>query len=134
MKNTVLQLLQILENETDAENMLTKAQILQMMADNGYSMEEKQFYRKIEELRDNGYNVEIRKGKHTYYFLQKDRLRKEEWLFLLALLCGSQDISQRETNHILSCLESANVSQKMADYAQPYKEKFISKKSNVKVI
>ena len=130
MNNTVLQLLQIFENETDSEHMLTKAEILQMLVDSGYGkIEEKQFYRKIEELRENGYDIEVRKGKQTRYFLRKNRLSKEEWIFLLVLILGNKDLSRKETKHIIDCLESMSVCLKSTDYAERYKDEVIVSKS-----
>ncbi|MBQ9919224.1 MAG: hypothetical protein IJO49_00205 [Clostridia bacterium] len=67
MNNTVLKLLQIFENETDNEHALTKVEVLQKLQDEGFAMEEKQFYRKVQELKDNGYDIEIQKGRQTKY-------------------------------------------------------------------
>ena len=83
MNNTVLRLLQIFENETDSEHALTKVEIIDLLERGGYEkINEKQFYRKVDELRENGYDIEIRKGKQTRYFLRKNRLTKEEWIYL----------------------------------------------------
>ena len=132
MNNTVLQILQILEEETDSEHALTKMEILQRLEDAGYeSINEKQFYRKIEELKENGYPVEIRKGKRTYYYLRRDRLNKEEWVYLLTLLLADNDLSERETYHILTCLQSSNISYFCRDIADEFEEKLSPQKSKI---
>lgn len=130
MNNTVLRLLQIFENETDIEHALTKVEIIDLLERDGYEkINEKQFYRKVDELRENGYDIEIRKGKQTRYFLRKNRLTKEEWIFLLTLILGSKDLSKKETRRIIDCLESMSVCFKSIDYAEDYKDKMSAKKS-----
>lgn len=129
MNNTVLKLLQIFENETDNEHALTKVELLQRLQDDGFTIEEKQFYRKVQELKDNGYNIEIQKGRQTKYFLRKFRLSKEEWIFLLTLILGSKDLSIRETKHIIECLESMSICYNSIDYAEEYKNKIVVEKS-----
>lgn len=130
MNNTVLRLLQIFENETDSDHSLTKVEIMDILERDGYeTISEKQFYRKVDELRENGYNIEIRKGKQTRYFLRKNRLTNEEWIFLLTLVLGNKDLSKKETNRIVSCLESMSVSFASIDYADRYKDKMSTEKS-----
>ena len=134
MNNTVLKLLQIFENETDNEHALTKVEVLQRLQDDGFAMEEKQFYRKVQELKDNGYDIEIQKGRQTKYFLRKSRLSKEEWIFLLTLILGSKDLSNKETKHIIECLESMSICYNSIDYAEEYKNKIIVDKSKVNLL
>ena len=130
MNNTVLRLLQIFENETDADHALTKAEIMEFLEHEGYEkINEKQFYRKVDELRENGYDIEVRKGKQTRYFLRKNRLTKEEWIFLLTLILGSKDLSKKETRRIIDCLESMSVCFKSIDYTEDYKDKMSAEKS-----
>ena len=129
MNNTILKLLQIFEEDTDDEHALTKAEILQKLQDEDFSMEEKQFYRKVQELKDNGYDIEIQKGRQTKYFLRKSRLNKEEWIFLLTLILGNKDLSSKETKHIIECLESMSICHNSRDYAKEYKEKIVVEKS-----
>jgi hypothetical protein len=83
----------------------------------------------VDELRENGYDIEIRKGKQTRYFLRKNRLTKEEWIFLLTLLLGNKDLSKKETNRITNALESMSVCFKSMDYAELYKDKMATEKS-----
>lgn len=130
MNNTVLRLLQIFENETDSEHALTKVEIIDLLERDGYEkINEKQFYRKIDELRENGYDIEVRKGKQTRYFLRKNRLTKEEWIYLLTLILGNKDLSKKETRHIIDCLEGMNICFKSVDYAEYYKAKISAEKS-----
>ena len=119
MNNTVLKLLQIFENLTDDEHMLTKNQIMQELVDEGYeSIGDKQFYRKIDELKENGYQIEMKKGKSTYYYLKRSRLKREEWVYLLTLLLGSKDLSRKETNYIIEALENMSVCLASVDYSR----------------
>ncbi len=127
--NTLLALLDIFENYTDNQHMLSKMEILEMLSNEGIEIEEKQFYRKIEELRDNGYAIEIKKSRTTYYYLQRDRLTKEEWLYLVTLILGNEDLTSKETNHILKSLEAMSVSYNSLQFANQHKNKVVSKKS-----
>ena len=131
MKGSILRLLQIFENETDNDNGLTKQEILQILQEDGYSMEEKQFYRKIDELKENGYDITIRKGKQTRYYMRKNRLTKEEWIFLVTLIAGSKDLSARETKHILDSLEGMSVCLKSLDYANGLRNRVTATKSPI---
>lgn len=130
MNNTVLKLLQIFENLTDDEHMLTKNQIMQELVDEGYeSIGDKQFYRKIDELKENGYQIEMKKGKSTYYYLKRSRLKREEWVYLLTLLLGNKDLSRKETNHIIEALENMSVCLASVDYMSDRKERMAADKS-----
>ncbi len=130
MNNTVLKLLQIFEDKTDDEHMLTKQEILQELSNEGYdSINEKQFYRKIKELRDNGYEIESQKGRSTYYYLKRSRLNKAEWIFLLTLILGNKDLSRKETNQIVDALENMAVCISSVDYVRQRKEKMTADKS-----
>ena len=130
MNNTVLRLLQIFENETDEDHALTKMEIMDILERDGYDrINEKQFYRKVDELRENGYDIEVHKGKRTRYCLRKNRLTKEEWIFLLTLILGSKDLTKKETRRIIDCLESMSVCFKSIDYAEDYKDKMSAEKS-----
>ena len=130
MNNTVLKLLQIFENLTDDEHMLTKNQIMQELVDEGYeSIGDNQFYRKIDELKENGYQIEMKKGKSTYYYLKRSRLKREEWVYLLTLLLGNKDLSRKETNHIIEALENMSVCLASVDYMSDRKERMAADKS-----
>lgn len=128
MKNVVLQLLRIFEERTDSDHALTKREILQELSLCGYDIEEKQFYRKIEELSENGYEIKKRKGRQTYYYMSRDRLTRGEWIFLLTLILGNRDLSKRETNHMIAALENMSVCYESVRYAGRYKDKMNSDK------
>lgn len=128
--NNILDFLQIFEDETDNEHMLTKSQILGKLEERGYEgINEKQFYRKIKELQSYGYPVEMKRGKQTKYFMRKDRLTKEEWIFLLTIILDSKDLSDKETAHILKCLKAANISAECTHYANAFEKKTKTDKS-----
>ncbi len=130
MNNTILKLLQIFEDKTDEEHMLTKNEILQELADEGYeTINEKQFYRKIEELRENGYRIESKKGRSTYYYLKRSRLTKAEWTYLLTLLLNNKDLSVKETNHMIDALENMAVCVSSVEYMRNRKERMATDKS-----
>ena len=66
--NTILHILHILEQYTDRNHMLSKEEILkELQEDEFITLEEKAFYRKIEELRELGYDVRSTKGNRTKY-------------------------------------------------------------------
>ena len=135
-KNSLLALLKIFEDNTDDDNKLSKKKILGILAAKyGIDMEEKQFYRKIQELKDNGYAIEMQRiGKSTYYFMRKSRLTKEEWIYLICLLMGNRDLSVAETRKIVQSLEGMSVCLKSRAYYQKYRGQMTRYKTPVNTL
>ena len=90
-------------------------------------MEEKAFYRKIEELRELGYDVRSTKGNRTKYFLDTPRFTSEELLMLSAIILGSPDISKAEADRLINTLYAMSVH---SDYIGTYEKLKPALKSN----
>ena len=59
--------------------MLSKEEILKKLQEDEFiTLEEKAFYRKIEELRELGYDVRSTKGNRTKYFLDTIFMKKQK--------------------------------------------------------
>ena len=108
--NTILHILHILEQYTDRNHMLSKEEILKKLQEDEFiTLEEKAFYRKIEELRELGYDVRSTKGNRTKYFLDTPRFTSEELLMLSAIILGSPDISKAEAGRLINTLYAMRV-------------------------
>ena len=126
--NTILHILHILEQYTDRNHMLSKEEILkELQEDEFITLEEKAFYRKIEELRELGYDVRSTKGNRTKYFLDTPRFTSEELLVLSAIILGSPDISKAEADRLINTLYAMSVH---SDYIGTYEKLKPALKSN----
>lgn len=89
-KEIALEILKILEKYSDKEHKLTKGQIMDFLCDEyDRSIEEKAFYRKIEELQNAGYKIIKTMGKYSTYYLDLPRLTASEMLYLSIMILGS---------------------------------------------
>lgn len=133
--NSLVSLLKIFEDYTDDSNMLTKKQILEVL-ENEYdiNMGEKAFYRNVDKLKDNGYNIEIKKSRTTYYFLRRSRLTREEWIYLMCLIMQSNDLSEAETNKIIGSLQNMSVCYKSIDYFHKYEKLKSGNKTPINIL
>ena len=126
--NTILHILHILEQYTDRNHMLSKEEILkELQEDEFITLEEKAFYRKIEELRELGYDVRSTKGNRTKYFLDTPRFTSEELLMLSAIILGSPDISKAEADRLINTLYAMSVH---SDYIGTSEKLKLALKSN----
>ena len=126
--NTILHILHILEQYTDRNHMLSKEEILkELQEDEFITLEEKAFYRKIEELRELGYDVHSTKRNRTKYFLDTPRFTSEELLMLSAIILGSPDISKAEADRLINTLYAMSVH---SDYIGTYEKLKPALKSN----
>lgn len=126
--NTILHILHILEQYIDRNHMLSKEEILkELQEDEFITLEEKAFYRKIEELRELGYDVRSTKGNRTKYFLDTPRFTSEELLMLSAIILGSPDISKAEADRLINTLYAMSVH---SDYIGTYEKLKPALKSN----
>lgn len=132
MYGNILKLLKILEEETDSDHSLSKVEIMERMELAGYeSIGEKQFYRMIDELEQQGYIPDVKKGRATRYNLHRCRMTTNEWMFLMTLILGNEDLTESETRHIVDCLENMHISRHSMDSFTPYKKVAAAEKSPV---
>ena len=123
-KEVALELLKILEEYSDKDHGLSKEQIFQLLLDNyGRELEEKAFYRKIEELQNAGFDIVKTKGRYSKYYLDTPRLSPSELLYLSVMLYGSSDIAAKEAKNIVDTLYSMSVHQYGAENYQRYRNK-----------
>lgn len=126
-RETALELLKILEEYSDRDNKLSKGAILAYMENiYNHSIEEKAFYRKIEELQKAGFKIVQTKGRHATYYLDMPRLTVNELLYLSIMIMGSSDISSREANHLISRLQSMPIHKLSNSQIEEYKAKLKS--------
>ena len=122
-KQVSLQILRILEENTDREHMLSKEEILQMLGDiyDTY-IGEGAFYRKIEELEEAGYKIVHTRGRTTKYCLDTPRLTKEELLYLSAMIKGSPDLSAAEAERMITSISGMSVHRQATPHLDKYRE------------
>ena len=134
--DSLLPILKILEDRTDEENMLTKVEILDILGEKYHIfIDERQFYRKIEALQKNGFEVETkRSSRYTYYFLRRSRLNREEWIYLMYLLMGNRDISYGETKKIIQSLEKMSVCRESRRYYMQHRGQMTKYKTPVNTL
>ena len=120
-KQVSLQILRILEENTDREHMLSKEDILQELG-NIYDtyIGEGAFYRKIEELEEAGYKIVHTRGRTTKYCLDVPRLTKEELLYLSAMIKGSPDLSAVEAERMITSISSMSVHRQAVPHLDKY--------------
>lgn len=134
-RNTLLTLLQIFEERTDSKNRLTKKQILEILKyEFDVDLEEKTFYRMIKTLQGNGYNIERQKGKSTYYYIDRERMSRGQWVYLMCLLMQNDDLSDKVTKEMIACLRNSGVSLHILDYFDKYKHLTSANKTSVDII
>jgi len=101
--NSSLYILKILEEHSDESHPLSKNDILDYLEkEHDLSMEEKQFFRKIEELDEAGFNVEKTRGRYSTYYLDRTSIKPNELIFLISMIKGNESISKKETEKIIS--------------------------------
>lgn len=90
------------------------------------SIEEKAFYRKIEELQNAGYKIIKTMGKYSTYYLDLPRLTASEMLYLSIMILGSQDLSAQEASGLVAKLQAMPVHNLSNFSANEYKIKLKS--------
>lgn len=125
-KEIALELLKILEEETDKEHLLSKEQLIQAHYDE-YRWEdgkdpigEKTFYAKIDEIHEAGFPVRRTKGKWTKYCLDDVRLTGEELLFLVSMIKSSPDLGEEEAETLANKLLAMRVHQRAKEYVEEH--------------
>lgn len=104
-KQVSLEILRILEEETDKEHMLSKEEILERLGERFETyIGEGAFYRKIDELEEAGYKLIHTRGRTTKYCLDVPRLQKDELLYLSMMILGSPELSAAEASRMVQSL------------------------------
>lgn len=126
-REIALELLKIFEEYTDRDHKLTKENLAQLL-ENKYNrtIEEKAFYRKIEELQSAGFKIVKTKGRHATYYIDMPRLTTNELLYLSIMIMGSSDISSREANHLITRLQAMPIHRLSNSQLEEYKAKLKS--------
>ena len=126
-RETALELLKIFEEYSDKNNKLSKKEILDYLSEKyNHTIDEKAFYRKVEELQKAGFKIVQTKGKYATYYLDTPRLTSNELLYLSIMIMGSSDISSREASHLISRLNAMPIHQLGSSQLYEYKEKLKS--------
>ena len=129
-KQVSLEILRILEEQTDSEHMLSKKEILDELSNRFATyIEEGAFYRKIEELEAAGYKIIHTRGRTTKYCLDIPRLTKDELLYLSMMIAGSPDISTAEANKMIMTLSAMPVHRCAVLHFDKYKKQLESNNS-----
>jgi predicted DNA-binding transcriptional regulator YafY len=69
-------------------------------------IEEKQFFRRIQELIDMSFPVVKTRGRYSTYYLNKTDLSPEEVLYIYSLIKAHRSISEQETERIICNLQN----------------------------
>ena len=109
--NTAFFILKILEGYSDVDNKLKKKEILDLLYNNyDIIIEEKQFYRKIDELENVGFRIEKVKGRYSTYYLKKSSLKYADYLYQAAMIKGNKQFTKRQTElYINEYLEQSDI-------------------------
>ncbi len=125
-KEIALELLKVLEENTDKNHLLSKEQIIQKhlnqyRTDNEEKgIQEKTFYVKIDEIEAAGFPIKRTKGKTTRYYLDEDRLTEEELLFLACMIKSSPDLGEEEAEVLSKKLLSIRAHKKAKEYVKQH--------------
>ena len=119
-----LELLKIFEEYSDRDNKLSREEVLQYMRNlYDHDIDDKAFYRKIEELKNAGFKIGQTKGRHATYYLDTPRLTVNELLYLSIMIMGSSDISSKEAHHLISRLQTMPIHKLSNSCLDEYKAK-----------
>jgi len=105
--NTSLFMLHIFEEYSDANNPLSKKEVIDLLySEFGIDISDKQFYRKIKELENAYYNIVKTMGKYSKYYLDKNTLDSSELLYIYSLIKSNPYISKDETNKLIEGIDN----------------------------
>ena len=105
-KARMLHILQILQEETDAEYGLTREEIEQKLHDKGISScERKAFYRDIQTLQECGYPIGKLPTRPTKYHLSERSFTYQELQLLIDSIQNSQFLTKRQSNSLVKKLK-----------------------------
>ena len=101
-KLKLLYLMRMLEEETDAEQGLTMAQILERLEAQGITAERKGIYRDIEALREFGLDVRTYQRAPVEYALERRDFAFHELLLLVDAVQSSRFLTQRKSDALVA--------------------------------
>lgn len=124
-REIALELLKILEEETDRNNLLSKRKLVELHAeryrdDDENDLQDKTFYLKIDEIEAAGFPIKHTKGKATRYYLDEDRLTGEELLFLACMIKSSPDLGEEEAEVLSNKLLRMRAHKKAKEYVKQH--------------
>lgn len=124
-KEIALELLNILEEYTDKDNLLSKREILDQHSfeygnKGDARLQDKTFYLKIDEIEAAGFPIKRTKGKATRYYLNDVRLTRDELLFLVSMIKTSPDLGEEEADALAGKLLSMRAHKKAKKYVDDY--------------
>ena len=123
-KEIALELLKILEENTDRNNLLSKKDLVELHGDkyrdDEDDIQDKTFYVKMDEIEAAGFPVKRTKGKTTRYYLDEDRLSGEELLFLACMIKSSPDLGEEEAEVLSNKLLSIRAHKKAKEYVKQH--------------
>ena len=91
---TILHILNILKEETDAEHLITQKEIAKMLRQKGINVRRYTIERNLETLKDFGYDIQSIKGVGTY--LRKDGINASDVFVLLEGLNRANFVVEKE--------------------------------------
>lgn len=100
-KLKLLYLMRMLEEETDSEQGLTMAQILERLEEQGISAERKSIYRDIEALREFGVDVRTYQRAPVEYAVERRDFAFPELLLLVDAVQSSRFLTQRKSDALV---------------------------------
>lgn len=105
-KLKLLYLARIFFEHSDEENGITRKEIQELLAMNGFDVERKSVYADIEELKHFGFDITTRKenGK-LYYYLSSREFETAELKLLVDAVQSAKFISEKKSNELIKKLE-----------------------------
>lgn len=124
-KEIALELLKILEENTDRDHLLSKRNLIDLHTaeyggDDEKSIGEKTFYLKMDEIGSAGFPIKRTKGKTTRYYLDDVRLTQDELLFLACMIKSSPDLGEEEAEILTNKLLSMRAHKKAKEYVETH--------------
>ena len=104
-KNKLLFLYQMMLRRTDEEHVLSTAEIISVLEENGISAERKSIYTDMESLRLMGLDIQFRKGHDAGWFVGEREFQLPELKLLMDAVQSSRFITQRKSDALIRKLE-----------------------------
>lgn len=104
-KAKILALLQILEQKTDENHLLTVPQLAQALEQQGIPCERKSIYTDLDALREMGYDVELQRGPGGGYYLASRRFELPELKLLVDAVQSSRFITKSKSRALIKKIE-----------------------------